>query len=65
METLSAAGLAAAFGTMTPPGFFDTPPPELEHAPGLVTVAPSALARQSLSKVFVTPVEGTVAHTGM
>ena len=67
----SAAGLeaAAAVGTMTPPGLF---PPDPAQAPGLATVAPSALARQSLSKVLVTklpppPVEeeGTVAQTGM
>ena len=62
----SAAGLeaaAAAAGTITPPGLF--PPEGPEQAPGLATVAPSALARQSLSKVLAAPVEGTVAHTGM
>ena len=58
-----AAGLeAAVVGARTLPGLLVPAP---EHAPGLATVAPSALARQSLSNVLASPVAGTVAQTGM
>lgn len=67
-EAASGAGLeatAAWLGTITPPGVFPAEEESEEHAPGLATAAPAALARQSLSKVLATPVAGTVAHTGM
>lgn len=58
-----AAGLeAAVVGARTLPGLLVPAP---EHAPGLATVAPSTLARQSLSNVLASPVAGTVAQTGM